>query len=155
MIAKYNEFILEKYSYKEIKSPSGVSYTFTNKDNIKFNVYFDTSGGDRYTREYRIDSDKYGAFEEIKTNDVMGIIKTVTDITISFINKYQPDEIVITHIPSTKEKVEHNKEEDDEFWETFTTKRATVNKRFLEKKIPFNYYYELQGNVSYITKESY
>lgn len=155
MIAKYNEFILEKYSYKEVKTLSGVSYTFTNKDNIKFNVFFDTNDGERYIREYRVDSEKYGAFEEIKTNDGIGILKTVTDITISFLNKYQPEEVIINHIPSTKERLDHEKEEDDPFWETYKTKRASVNKRFLEKRMPFNYFYELQGNVSYITKESY
>ena len=128
-------------------------YTFVNKDGIKFNVYFDTHDGERYIREYRIDSKKYGSFEEIKTNDAISIIKTITDITISFLNKYKPEEITINHIPSDKERLKYGEEEDSEFWETHKTKRALINKRFLIKKLPWDYFYELYGMTSIITKK--
>ena len=152
MIEKYNEFILEKYSFTEHGNKDEIIYKFTNIDNIEFKVTFFRNISNTYEREYRIVSNMYGEFEEINTNDSISILKTITDITISFINKYQPEEIEINHIPSQKERLKYQHEEDSDFWFTHNTKRALINKRFLEKRIPSNYFYELNGMTSTITK---
>jgi hypothetical protein len=123
-----------------------VVYSFTNKDNFDFFVTFAELGEGKYIRSYKTYQQGYS---EINTGDVYSILKTITEITIDFINKYSPNEIKIEHMPNRKEYSRWRK--DVEFRKQ-PNKRALLNKRFLENSLPSNYKYELDGHTTIITK---
>ena len=77
---------------------------------------------------------------------MFNIIETVTEITIDFIEKYEPNKIIITHIPKNKEVDFNNPNK--------TNKRALLNKRYLKPAIDKldDYFYSLNGSTSIITK---
>jgi len=135
----------DSYTYKEENKPFSISYSFTNKEGIEFVVCFKKMKNSTYEREYfTTNRSKFG---DINSNDVYGIMNSVTQITIDFIKKYKPKEIIIYHIPSQKERV---LKKAGKFDYSTPTKRAILNKRFLERSIPSNYTYELRGSNSYI-----
>lgn len=154
MVERFNEFISESYSYKkESEDDIEIKYSFKNRDNVKLVVVFKLIGDEEYERTYHIESEKYGRYDELRSNDSINIIKTLTNITVSFIGTYQPEEVIINHIPSQKEILRFSEHEDSDFWKTYNTKRANVNKRYIERKIPFGYFYELKGMTSHLVKE--
>lgn len=155
---KNKKFINEKYDFKLEDNGHRIKYYFTNKDGIDFEVYFDEKISNEYAREYRIVSKKIGSFEEINTGDSIGILKTITNITLDFIKNFNPKSIKIWHIPTKKErKVLRDKEidHDYDYWLKTPTKRAIINKRFLERDLPSNYEYKLKGMMSVITKKGF
>ena len=166
----YIEFIADKYNFQRAvsTSPNSVVYTFRNKDGILFEVSFwlksffdeeiNDTDVDTWVREYKIVDNKHDHFQQVNKGDAFSIIKTVTDITIEFINKYKPNKITIEHIPTEKEldKVglsNYDPEEDYATWSNYESQRALINKRFLEKNLPKNYRYKLSGIFSYITRK--
>ena len=170
-IAKFTEFISESYEFKEYKdgSKTRIKYEFQNKDNLRFIVSFvpkklfgtltvnvPSSGiGGTFYREYIVDSDEdsfVGYYGEINTNDAMGIIRTVSNITVDFINKYKPDKIEIEHIPSRKEIEKYKSEGDFKEFKNIENQRAKINRKYLEPIIPNGYIYKLDGMISTISK---
>lgn len=150
---KYLFSFNEKYGYKEEKlgyenNPHCINYYFTNKDGINFKVSFNRTMNGHFEREYFTTNqkEKYG---DLNTNDIYSIMSSVTQITIDFIKKYSPKLIIIYHIPSKKER--EDRKLNPATLET-PTKRALLNKRFLENKMPDGYKYELRGPTSYIKK---
>jgi hypothetical protein len=136
------------YSYKLNSSHSDpnkreIIYNFTNKDNYEFEVVFYNLGNNKWEREYRTTKKGLGV---LNTNDVYNIIETVTEITIDFIEKYEPNKIIITHIPKNKEVNFKNPKE--------TNQRALLNKRYLKPAIDKldDYFYSLKGSTSIIEK---
>jgi len=134
------EQVLLNESYP-FTSNSG-EYEFTNKDGLHFHVRFYNQGDGYYVRCYG--TKEYGE-SEINGTDAFGILSTVSKITLDFIKKYQP---VIIQINHNNTKKEHN------LSRSYTNKRALANKRFLERIIPDNYTYELNGSSSTIRKKS-
>jgi hypothetical protein len=120
-----------------------IIYRFKNKDNYEFQVLFYNLGNGKWEREYRTNEKGLGL---LKTNDVYNIIETVTEITIDFIEKYEPNKIIITHIPKNKEVDFNNTNKPN--------KRALLNKRYLKPAIDKldDYFYSLNGSTSIITK---
>jgi hypothetical protein len=153
-IFKFSKFlkINDSYSFtKLIDQWPYIEYEFRNKDNINFIVKFMITEKGKYSREYHTKSPDFNKYDELNTNDPFNILKTVTDITISFINEYQPKEIFIEHIPTKKERNIINKSvENGNRVHKPITKRALINKRYLEKYLPKNYKYELHGSTSFI-----
>jgi hypothetical protein len=145
-ILKYYDFINESYEFKNTTRDlydTAVSYTFTNRDNIEFRVIFELKD---YTwcRVYGIVGAKQ--FRELDKPDAINVVKTVTEITIDFINRYDPKIILIEHIPSESEK-------DDELYRpSDENKRTRVHRRFLLRLLPKNYKYSNEGPSSMITR---
>lgn len=146
-------YILAYESYKwtsnsvtlPLKFGEEVYYYFSNKNGIEFQVEFVGKEG-YWTREYRkLTGNPFSVLDKV---DIWEILETITDITIEFIKDYKPVQIKITHIPNTKEM----KTGGFSYWKSKTTKRALINKRFLEKKIPKDYSYQLIGSTSFIKK---
>jgi antitoxin component YwqK of YwqJK toxin-antitoxin module len=133
------------YSYKLNSSHSDpnkreIIYNFTNKDNYEFEVVFYNLGKNKWEREYRTTKKGLGI---LNTNDVYNIMETVTNITIDFIEMYEPNKIIITHIHKNKE-IDFNK----------PNKRALLNKRYLKPAIDKldDYFYSLNRSTSIIKK---
>jgi len=135
------------YSYNINQSESDkdyILYEFKNKGGFDFKVQFINYRGDVWEREYYTIQKGLGL---LNTNDVYNIIETVTNITIDFIKKYEPEKIKINHIRQNKEVkfgMESNK----------PSKRALLNQRYLKPaidKLP-NYVYILNDNLSIISK---
>ena len=120
-----------------------IIYKFKNRDNYEFEVLFYNLGNGKWEREYRTNEKGLGL---LKTNDVFNIIETVTEITIDFIEKYEPNKIIITHIPKNKEVDFNNPNKPN--------KRALLNKRYLKPAIDKldDYFYYLKGSTSVIEK---
>lgn len=151
----FEEFIYEKYSFEEVNDNipwhnGYIIYEFENIDGVRFKVMFIENHKEKnknYTREYRIINGS--PFSELNSGDAIGILKTVTNITLDFIKKYEPYSITIEHIPTREEYKKHMKNPE------MVTKRAIANKRFLERDLPSNYNYELKGMVSKIIKKDF
>jgi hypothetical protein len=164
----FNEFISEKYNFQRAAStmPNEVKYTFRNKKGVLFEVNFwlksffseeiDDKEIDSWIREYKVVDNKFKYFDEINQGDAFSIVKTVTDITIDFINKYKPAKIIIEHIPSEKEceKLGIVYDANNPIWKKHMTNRAKINKRFLERYLPKIYDYKLRGLFSIITRRN-
>lgn len=133
----------EKYEYKHYDKT--FIYDFENKDGITFRVKF-RKHSNYYEREYFILSKDKNNMQmlDIDEHDSYNILDTVSYITKDFIEKFNPDKIVIVHIFSKKEKSKNAKG---------NSQRAKVNQRFLKRYIPNNYEIELKDNVTYITKK--
>jgi hypothetical protein len=136
------------YSYKLNSSHSDpnkreIIYNFTNKDNYEFEVVFYNLGNNKWEREYRTTKKGLGV---LNTNDVYNIMETVTNITIDFIEMYEPNKIIITHIPKNKEIDFNNPNKPN--------KRALLNKRYLKPAIDKldDYFYSLNRSTSIIEK---
>jgi hypothetical protein len=136
------------YSYKLNSSHSDpnkreIIYNFTNKDNYEFEVVFYNLGNNKWEREYRTTKKGLGV---LNTNDVYNIMETVTNITIDFIEMYEPNKIIITHIPKNKEVDFNNPNKPN--------KRALLNKRYLKPAVDKldDYFYSLKGSTSIIEK---
>jgi antitoxin component YwqK of YwqJK toxin-antitoxin module len=136
------------YSYKLNSSHSDpnkreIIYNFTNKDNYEFEVVFYNLGKNKWEREYRTTKKGLGI---LNTNDVYNIMETVTNITIDFIEMYEPNKIIITHIHKNKEIDFNNPNKPN--------KRALLNKRYLKPAIDNlnDYFYSLNRSTSIIEK---
>jgi antitoxin component YwqK of YwqJK toxin-antitoxin module len=136
------------YSYKLNSSHSNpnkkeIIYNFTNKDDYEFEVVFYNLGNNKWEREYRTTKKGLGI---LNTNDVYNIMETVTNITIDFIEMYEPNKIIITHISKNKEVDFNNPNKPN--------KRALLNKRYLKPAIDKldDYFYSLNRSTSIITK---
>jgi len=144
---KYDQ-INEKYDFTSfIKDDMGnYSYTFKGKDDLEFIVNFENLGDaieGEYARSYDVTNYKT-QYEELGTSDAIGILRTVTDITVDFLKNIKPTKIYITHVNTDAE--------DKKYMRTgATNKRAIINKRFLERDIPSDYAYQLRGRTSIIT----
>ena len=136
------------YSYKLNSSHSDpnkreIIYNFTNKNNYEFEVVFYNLGKNKWEREYRTTKKGLGI---LNTNDVYNIMETVTNITIDFIEMYEPNKIIITHIHKNKEIDFNNPNKPN--------KRALLNKRYLKPAIDKlnDYFYSLNRSTSIIEK---
>lgn len=146
-IIPFIEFMTESYDYKPIDDPytSKLKYEFTNKDNVNFYVEFSpTKNG--WTREYGI-KNKRNSFTMLENPDAINVIRTVTDITVDFIEMFEPETIIIEHIASKKEKGKEGFDPNDE------NQRLRINRRFLIKYLPKDYEYNNFGPTSIITKK--
>ena len=138
---------------REDSKSSSIFYRFINKYGTEYRVWFDWSGEevdgvdtDVYSRNFQT---LKGGFDETGEGDVLNVIRTVTDITRDFIEKFNPDEIRINHIVSDKEE----KKGLSTLNVDTVSKRAKINKVFLEKIIPNDYGYFLIGSTSHIKKK--
>ena len=125
-----------------------IIYKFKNRDNYEFEVLFYNLGNGKWEREYRTNEKGLGL---LKTNDVFNIIETVTEITIDFIEKYEPNNITIFHIRKNKEV--SNQDLRNMVMDK-PSKRALLNKRYLKPAIDKldDYFYYLKGSTSVIEK---
>lgn len=144
----------EHYKFELIENDEYYkSYEFTTKNNIHMLVKFVQLGLKRdnsFTREYYIIGG-VSKYAELEQSDSFAVLDTVTKITVQFIQDYKPNKIEIDHIPSKKER--DNKEFIKDYLDNkVITKRALINKRFLERDLPKNYSYELVRSKSIITK---
>jgi len=146
-LIKYYEFISEKYNFEIINNPSPfrIQYTFTNRDNIKFNVIF-TQFSKYWEREYSTTLDT--PFAMLEKPDSINVIATITAITIDFLNKNKPNAIIIPHISSKKEKQKDNYDSNSEI------QRLIANRRFLTRELSSDYMYTNDGSSSIITKRT-
>ena len=141
------------YSYtldKGFSDPTNrrIIYRFKNKDNYEFEVIFYNLGDNKWEREYSTSKNGLGL---LNTNDVFNIIETVTEITIDFIEKYEPNNITIFHIRKNKEV--SNQDLRNMVMDK-PSKRALLNKRYLKPAIDKldDYFYYLKGSTSVIEK---
>ena len=125
-----------------------IIYRFKNKDNYEFEVIFYNLGDNKWEREYSTSKNGLGL---LNTNDVFNIIETVTEITIDFIEKYEPNNITIFHIRKNKEV--SNQDLRNMVMDK-PSKRALLNKRYLKPAIDKldDYFYYLKGSTSVIEK---
>lgn len=147
-IVNYIQFINETYSFKNTTKDMGekVTYTFTNRDNVKFIVSFEIENdGLGWSREYKIMS--HNPYSELEKPDAINVLRTVTKITIDFIKMYDPDRIVIEHIPTNSERTASKK-----YDRSKENKRTKANRRFLLQELPKDYKYTNDGSTSIITK---
>lgn len=146
-IIRYKQFLNENYDFNITNSnDKEVIYTFVNRDDIKFKVYFDfDSENFTWNREYRIDGSD--AFRELEKPDAINVLRTVTNITIDFIKNHKPNKITIEHIPTDSEG-KANKKYDS----SIENKRTRANKRLLLQELPNNYRYTNDGSTSFITR---
>lgn len=82
-------------------------------------------------------------------NNPFKVVSTITEITMDFIRKENPEAIVIIHIPIDGEIIKGREK----------NKRARINYKFLSKSLPSEYqlYYFNDGNKTYcaIHKDSF
>lgn len=124
---------------KKAKYPSKVEFEFFDKNGHLYVVHFTSLSQGNFIRDFFIDEDDIKPYKLTNFNDQWNILQTVTDITEEFLKKYNPLSLKIVHVGE--------KGEGDE------TKRAIVNKRFLERIVgDIGYKYELTKSVSMITK---
>jgi len=133
------------YNYKLDKSHADpterkIIYHFTNKNGYDFEVIFYNLGDNNWEREYSTSK----GLAVLNANDAYNILETITNITLDFIERYEPDNITIFHIKKKKESGDTTK----------PSKRALINKKYLEPAINKldDYYYKLLGSTSYISK---
>lgn len=142
----------EHYRFNFIDNGYSKTYEFTTKNNIEIVVKFCNLGlidDEKYTREYY---NKNGRkYAELKDGDSFSILDTVTKITIQFIKDFSPNRIEIDHIPTARER-ENTKFVMDYLSNSVVTKRAIINKRYLERELPESYSYKLVNSKSIITK---
>ena len=161
----YYEFINEKYDFEFTGNEYGIyfdkpligyNYEFSNKDN-KFLVYFRISDANQkiYVKDYYVYTE-YGweSFIELNTYDAIGITKTIVEIILNFIKRFDPNQIIIEHIPTKKEEEKFGNMLHD-IWREKHNKRSLLSKMYIEESLPIDYFYELKGSTSYITKDGF
>lgn len=157
MKTKFYDFMNEFYEYVDYPNITYgilnfIDYKFVNKNGNRFKVSFNRFNnstdldGVFYEREYINDNKSKPKFGLIGDNNPFNILRTVTKITIDFINKYEPNKIIINHVSTNTEMKSGLNTKID------INKRAKINKRFLDDSLPDNYKYELKGSISTITK---
>jgi hypothetical protein len=134
------------YNYKLDKSHADptqrrIIYNFTNKNGYDFEVIFYNLGDNNWEREYSTNQ----GLAVLNANDAYNILETITNITLDFIERYEPNNITIFHIKKNKEESGDPRK---------PSKRALINKKYLEPAINKldDYYYKLLGSTSYISK---
>lgn len=148
------KFTGDEYGKYFDKPLIGHKYEFFNKDNLRFLVYFRLVSRDKkiYEQDYGTYTNGYwDRFVELGTFDAIGITKTIVEITLDFIRKFEPNQIISQYLPTEKEKEKFGDFFSD-IWRNKPNKRSLLNKTFMENAIPEDYTYELKGSVSYITK---
>jgi len=104
------EKISEDYNidFTEIKSKNdSIAYTVT-VDGNDFLVIFSRVIDNVYSRSYKRTNVKGESYSAINANPYK-IIETITEITKDFIKKHAPSAIIISHIPTIKDKEKINK----------------------------------------------
>lgn len=125
---------------RNAKYPSKVEYEFFDKSGHLYVVHFTAIRKGQYIRDFFIDEPNKKPYDLTGFGDVWNVMQTVTDITLDFLKKYQPYLLKILHA------AERGEDRDN-------TKRALINKRFLERTVTkIGYNYELESSVSTITK---
>lgn len=143
------------YDYVAFEEYGRNVYKFVCKDGTTIHVQFtedpDTDGV--YYRDYGTGELDCLVYDEIGTNDGVRILRTVTRTTIDFLEKVQPDKLLIIHVPTAAEAQE--KLANKRFGGVVSNepnKRAKVNRLFLEQELPSNYTYSIDKSVSKISK---
>lgn len=146
----------EHYKFEFKNNDYYKEYEFITKNNVHIFVRFYNLGfkdDNVYTREYFYVDGNIKRYGELNTDDAFAILDTVTKITVKFINDFKPERIEIDHIVGSKERNDSDYVK-DYIANKVTTKRATINKRFLQRDLPKTYNYELVNSKSIITKKS-
>ena len=87
----FDEFVNEKYEFKFVGNEYSIHYEFTNKDDLKFMVYFNMCSEKQkiYVMDYGVYiDDVWERFIELNTYDAINITKTVVKIILEFINRF-------------------------------------------------------------------
>ena len=150
----FKQDLMESYSYSKLDNNNTYTFKINNiRFNTQFRKNFDYPGLITYHRNYYInspDNTMADPFDEINLNKPFSTIKTITKITIDFLNEVQPDLLIIKHIYKNKNDLNiKGKTQEDRN----TNQRALLNKRFLERDLPENYLYYLVGINSIIIKK--
>lgn len=132
-----------------------VGYFFDTDKGNKYIVKFNRYPNEEWERNFTANG-KYG---ETGDNETYRVMATITQITIDFINSYEPNLIVIPHIDTQKEikttidqiRTKSAKEV-IKLKMDIPNKRAKLNKIYLERNLPQGYTYELKGSKSIIKK---
>ena len=132
-----------------------VGYFFKNDNGSNYIVKFNRFPNEEWERGFTAD----GKYLETKEGDVYRVMTTVTQITLDFIDSYEPNVLEIPHVDTQKEIK-------DTFKQLKTTpatdiikqksetsnKRAKLNRIYLEQNLPQGYSYQLKGSKSIITR---
>jgi hypothetical protein len=118
-----------------------VGYFFTNDKGSKYIVKFERFPDDEWERSFTAD----GKYLETEENDVYRVMSTVTEITLDFIDQYEPLSLDIPHIGTKKEVKTSDKSKTP-------NKRARLNQIYLGNNLPGGYTYSLKGSTSIIKK---
>lgn len=143
------------YDYTAFEEYGRNVYKFVCKDGMTIHVQFteDTDTDNVYYRDYGTGELDCLEYDEIGTNDGVRILRTVTRITVDFLDKVQPDKLLIIHVATAAEAQE--KLANKRFGGVVSdkpNKRAKVNRMFLERELPSNYAYIIDKSVSIISK---
>lgn len=131
-----------------------VSYFFTADKGSKYVVKFQRFPDNEWEREFTAD----GKYMETSEGDVYKVMSTVTQITLDFIDQYEPMLIEIPHVDTKKEvqktfsdlKANTAMSIIDKKNKT-SNKRARLNQIYLSNNLPDGYTYQLKGSKSIIT----
>lgn len=132
-----------------------VGYFFTNDKGSKYVVKFQRFPDNEWERGFTAD----GKYQETTEGDVYRVMATVTEITLDFIDQYEPNLIEIPHIDTQKEvkktfsdlKTDTAQSIIDKKSKT-PNKRARLNQIYLSNNLPGGYTYQLKGSKSIIKK---
>jgi hypothetical protein len=137
--------------YSEVGIDMGrVVYTFKTDGGTPYTVTFNSYGEGEWDREFKANNN----YDITNEGNQYKVLATITNITEHFLLNYDVRELEIHHI--------HTKEESSEILKQFKkgdigpaspNKRARVNKMFIEKMLPDNYTYHLNGITSMITRK--
>ena len=132
-----------------------VGYFFTNEKGSRYIVKFQRFPDNEWERGFTAD----GKYQETSEGDVYRVMATVTEITLDFIDQYEPRVIEIPHIDTQKEvKKTFNDLKTDTAQSIIDRKSKTPNKRaklnqiYLSNNLPGGYTYQLKGSKSIIKK---
>lgn len=132
-----------------------VGYFFDTDSGVKYIVKFHRYPNEEWERGFTADG-KYG---ETGDKDVYRVMSTITQITLDFIDSYEPNMIEIPHIDTQKEikttidQIRAKSAKDViKLKMEIPNKRAKLNRIYLERNLPQGYKYELKGSKSIIKK---
>ena len=132
-----------------------VGYFFKNDRGSNYIVKFNRFANEEWERSFTAD----GKYMETGEGDVYRVMATVTQITMDFIENYEPNLIEIPHVDTKKEvedtfrQLKISKATDIiKMKSQLSNKRAKLNRIYLEKNLPQGYSYQLKGSKSIITR---
>lgn len=132
-----------------------VGYFFTADKGSKYVVKFQRFPDNEWERGFTAD----GKYTETTEGDVYRVMATVTEITLDFIDQYEPNTIEIPHIDTQKEVKKTFADLKTDTAQSIIdkkskspNKRARLNQIYLSNNLPGGYTYQLKGSKSIIKK---
>ena len=132
-----------------------VAYFFTSDKHSHYIIKFDRFPDGEWERNFTAD----GKYMQTDEGDVYRVMATITEITLDFIDQYEPNKVEISHIDTEKEMRGTVNDIKNQSVLDFinnkskiSNKRAKLNQIYLSNNIPTGYTYQLKGSRSVIKK---